>query len=86
MWRPVSEHELQLYVDGRLAPSRLWTVGAYLEAIPREADRIFEYCRQNALLRSLSEAIAADLSPAGEARLRFIVAAHRRARARGQHA
>jgi anti-sigma factor RsiW len=74
MWRPVSEVELQLYVDGRLARTRAVAVEAYLEANPSEALRIGAYCRQNELLQALGRAIDRDLPPEGETRLKAQVA------------
>lgn len=76
MWRPVSEEELLLYVDGRLPRAREGAVETHLDANPRDALRIEAYCRQAALLRELAQAIAAELPCAGEERLRGIVAAH----------
>ncbi len=76
MWRPVTEEELQLYVDGRLPHARDDAIEAHLDANPRDATRIEAYCRQNALLRALADAIAAELPRAGEERLRRIVEQH----------
>jgi anti-sigma factor RsiW len=76
MWRPVSEEELLLYVDGRLPHAREGAVETHLDANPRDALRIEAYCRQATLLRALGHAIAAELPRAGEERLRGIVAAH----------
>ncbi len=76
MWRPVTEEELLLYVDGRLPSARADAVASHLEANPREATRIAAYCRQNELLLALGAAIAIALPPAGEERLKRIVERH----------
>ena len=76
MWLPVTEEELLLYVDGHLPHARADAVESHLEANPRDATRIGAYCRQNLLLRALGRAIATELPPAGEVRLRHIVAQH----------
>ncbi|HUK61282.1 MAG TPA: hypothetical protein VLV50_18775 [Stellaceae bacterium] len=74
-----------LYVDGRLPRAREDAVATHLEANPREARRIGDYCRQNELLAALAEAIADELPRAGEERLLRLVARHA-ARARRRRA
>lgn len=76
MWRPVSEEELQLYVDGQLGHARAVAVEAYLEANPSEALRIEAYCRQNELLQALGRAIERELPAEGEIRLKTEVSRH----------
>jgi len=76
MWRPVTEEELLLYVDGRLPRSRESAVAIHLEANPRDAERIEDYRRQNELLRELAVAIECELPDAGEARLRRLCDLH----------
>jgi anti-sigma factor RsiW len=50
---PISETDLQAYVDDRLDPSRRAEIDAYLAMHPAEAARLAEYRRQNEQLRAL---------------------------------
>jgi anti-sigma factor RsiW len=66
---PVTEAELQAWVDGQLAPARHAAVDAYLARHPAEAKRLQAYREQNAGLRALfqpvlDEALPPALAPA----------------------
>lgn len=74
MWRPVTEEELLLYVDGHLSRPRADSVEAYLAANPSEARRIGDYLRLNSLVHALAREIDDGLPPEGEVRLRALVA------------
>jgi anti-sigma factor RsiW len=50
---PVTEAELQAWVDGRLPPARAGAVDAYLDLHPAEAARLQAYREQNAALRAV---------------------------------
>jgi anti-sigma factor RsiW len=50
---PVTEAELQAWVDGRLPPARAGAVDAYLALHPAEAVRLHAYREQNSALRTL---------------------------------
>ncbi len=76
--RPVSEQELQAYVDGWVDPARLPAVEAYLAEHPDDAERLAAYRRQNEALR------AATAGPAGEDVPERLLAAAR-GRSAGQH-
>jgi anti-sigma factor RsiW len=82
MWRPITEDELHLYVDGRLDRIRAASVEAFLEANPREARRVEDYCHINELMRDLGAEIEASLPPAGAARLRAFLTGRLGRRAR----
>ncbi|MES2262846.1 MAG: anti-sigma factor [Pseudomonadota bacterium] len=50
---PVTEAELQAWVDGRLAPARRGDIDIYLEHHPHEAERLRAYRQQNVALRAV---------------------------------
>jgi anti-sigma factor RsiW len=50
--RPITEEDLQAYVDRRLDPARLVEVETYLERHPAEAERVAGYARQRDALRA----------------------------------
>lgn len=56
--RPISEDDLQAYVDGRLDQMRLGQVEAYLAAHPETAARLAEYRDHGAALRKALAPIA----------------------------
>lgn len=72
--RPVSESELQAYVDGWLDPARRPAVEAYLVERPDEADRLAAYRLQNEALRAALGAPASEDVP-----VRLLAAARRQA-------
>jgi anti-sigma factor RsiW len=76
MWRPVTEDELQLYVDGRLSRPREAAVEAHLDANPDDAARIEAYGLLNHMMQELGNAIDAELPRAGAARLHGVLAEH----------
>jgi anti-sigma factor RsiW len=49
---PVDEHDLQAWIDGRLAPERAEMVEAYLAAHPDERKRWSQYAEQQRALRN----------------------------------
>ncbi|WP_343733287.1 anti-sigma factor [Duganella sp.] len=65
---PVTEAELQAWVDGRLAPARRAAVDAYLQQYPAEAARLQAYCAQNASLRALFNPVLDEPLPPALAR------------------
>lgn len=60
---PVTEAELQAWVDGQLAPARHAAVQAYLAQHPAEAQRLHAYRAQNAGLRALFDPVLAEALP-----------------------
>ena len=60
--RPVSEHELQAYVDERLWPERQLEVEHILRTQPELSRRVAAYRAQRAALRSARERHAAEAS------------------------
>jgi len=77
--RPITEDELQAYVDGALDASRREEVADYLRQHPQAARRIDGYMAQRAALRAALAPIADEPVPS-ELNLRSLLAA-RRARA-----
>lgn len=61
---PVTETELQHYVDGRLPRDRETAVTAWLAARPEEAERIGAYCSEREALRAALAPIAGEPLPA----------------------
>lgn len=69
--QPVTDAELQAYVDDRLAPDRLQAVTAWLTERPEEAQRLKAYRTQRDALRaSLAPILDEPLPPALDLRLR----------------
>lgn len=68
MTAPVTEAELQAWVDGRLAPARRAAVDAYLRQFPAEAERLQAYRAQNASLRALFNPVLDEPLPPALAR------------------
>jgi anti-sigma factor RsiW len=62
---PVTEADLQAYADERLDPARRAEVAQWLSARPDEAERIADYRRIAAELRSLYQPVLAEPVPAG---------------------
>ncbi|MYN11079.1 anti-sigma factor family protein [Pseudoduganella aquatica] len=60
---PVTEAELQAWVDGRLALERRADVDRYLEHHPQELERLRAYRQQNAGLRALYSAVLDEAIP-----------------------
>jgi anti-sigma factor RsiW len=60
---PVTEAELQAYVDGRLEGARLAGVEAYLAARPSEAARIASYRTQGERLREIYAPVLDEVVP-----------------------
>ena len=60
---PITETELQAYVDARLAPERRLAVEAWLAARPDEAERLADYRRLAVALRSAYDPVAAEALP-----------------------
>lgn len=60
---PVTEAELQAWVDGQLAPARRDAVDAYLVQHPAEAERLQAYRAQNAGLRALFQPVLDQALP-----------------------
>ena len=60
---PITEVELQAYVDGRLAAARRTEVDAWLSARPEEAERIAAYRGVGEDLRSLYDQVLAESVP-----------------------
>ena len=77
--RPISEEDLQAYVDERLEPRRLAAVEAYLTAHPAEARRIAGYADERASLRAALAPYAEEPVPP-ELNLAALIEAHRRPR------
>lgn len=64
--RPISDSDLQAYVDGALSTARQAEVAAYLDAHPAEAERIGDYIAQRDAVRAayapiIDEAVPAEL-------------------------
>lgn len=76
---PVTEDELQAYVDERLEPARQAEVRAHLRRHPEVAARIEGYAADRAALRSLLAPVAAEPVPPGLLP-RALLARQRRAR------
>lgn len=74
--RPISEDDLQAYVDEALPPTRRQEVEAYLAAHPEEARRIRGYVGDRAALRAALSAIAEEPIPP-ELGLRAMIEARR---------
>lgn len=62
---PVTEAELQAWVDGRLAPPRRADVEAYLASHPHEAQRLRAYRQQNVGLRARYNPVLDEALPRG---------------------
>jgi len=62
--RPIGEADLQAHIDGRLDPTRLAEVEAYLAGHPAEAARIAGYADQRAKLRAALAGYADEPIPA----------------------
>jgi anti-sigma factor RsiW len=60
---PVTEAELQAWIDGQLAAERHEAVGDYLALHPAEAARLQAYREQNASLRALYHPVLAEPLP-----------------------
>jgi len=61
---PVSEADLQAYVDGRLTPEREREVAEWLVERPKQAERITAYRAQSLALRSALASVADEPLPA----------------------
>ena len=61
--RPISEHELHAFVDGRLWPARQQDVELYLDTQPELARRVAAYRAQRAMLRAAFAAQADEPIP-----------------------
>ena len=66
---PVSEADLQAYVDGRLEPGRRAVVESWLAARPEEAERVAAYRRLSGEVRAAYQAMVDEPLPEGLARL-----------------
>lgn len=75
--RPIGEDDLQAFVDGRLEPSRVETVKAYLTSDPARAERVEREVKQRDLLRARLAFKAQEPIPA-RLRVAHIMAAQRR--------
>jgi anti-sigma factor RsiW len=75
--RPITEEDLQAYVDRRLDPTRLAEVEAYLERQPVEAERIAGYALQREALRAALAPYAEEPVPS-ELNLASLIEARRR--------
>lgn len=62
--KPVTEVELQTYVDGGLSEAAKAEMEAWLRAHPEDAERVRAYAEQNALLRSLYNVVLEEPVPA----------------------
>lgn len=60
---PVTEQELQAYVDDVLPAARRAEIGAYLQARPAEAERIAAYIEQNRALHALFDPVLQQPAP-----------------------
>ncbi|HET7198387.1 MAG TPA: anti-sigma factor [Burkholderiales bacterium] len=69
MNEPVTEADLQAYVDGRLEPSRRTVIEAWLAARPEEAERVAAYRRLGGEVRAAYQAMLDEPLPQGLARL-----------------
>ncbi|CAN7686526.1 anti-sigma factor [Pseudoduganella sp. LjRoot289] len=67
---PVTEAELQAWVDGRLAQERRADIDTYLQLHPQEAERLRAYRQQNVTLRSLYSPVLDEAIPRGMLRPR----------------
>ncbi|HEX7053938.1 MAG TPA: anti-sigma factor [Burkholderiales bacterium] len=65
---PVTEADLQAYVDGRLDPERRAAVDAWLASRPEEAERVAAYRRLGAEVRAAYQTMVAEPLPEGVAR------------------
>jgi anti-sigma factor RsiW len=65
---PVSEADLQAYVDGRLEPGRRAVVESWLAARPEEAERVAAYRRLSGEVRAAYQAMLDEPLPEGLAR------------------
>lgn len=68
MNEPVTEADLQAYVDGRLAPARRAVVDGWLAARPEEAERVAAYRRLSGEVRAAYQAMLSEPVPEGLAR------------------
>ena len=62
--KPVTEVDLHTYVDGGLSETAKAEMEAWLRAHPEDAERVRAYAEQNALLRSLYNAVLEEPVPA----------------------
>lgn len=69
MNEPVSEADLQAYVDGRLEPGRRAVVESWLAVRPEEAERVAAYRRLSGEVRAAYQAMLEEPLPEGLARL-----------------
>lgn len=60
---PVTEAELQAWVDGRLAQPRRADIDAYLDTHPQEAQRLRAYRQQNVTLRARYNPVLEEALP-----------------------
>jgi anti-sigma factor RsiW len=67
---PVTEAELQAWVDGRLAQERRADIDNYLQHHPHEAERLRAYRQQNVALRALYSPVLDEAIPRGMLRPR----------------
>lgn len=67
---PVTEAELQAWVDGRLAQERSADIDNYLQHHPQEAERLRGYRQQNVTLRALYSPVLDEAIPRGMLRPR----------------
>ena len=63
---PLTEADLQAWVDGQLPPSRKAEVEGYLAAQPGEAERLNAYRAQRDALRQRLQSLAQDGQPTGQ--------------------
>ena len=68
MSEPVTEADLQAYVDGRLDAARRALVDGWLAARPEEAERVATYRRLSGEVRAAYQAMLSEPVPAGLAR------------------
>jgi anti-sigma factor RsiW len=66
---PVTEADLQAYVDGRLDPARRAVVDGWLAARPEEAERVAAYRRLGGEVRAAYQAMLSEPLPEGLVRL-----------------
>lgn len=70
MWRrysdesPITGEDLSAFADGRLPRARAARVAAHLREHPEDADRIYDYWRQEAALRSAFDPVLREPPPA----------------------
>ena len=67
MSAPVTEAELQAWVDGRLPPARRAAVDGYLALHPADAARLHAYREQNVALRARYNPVLDEAVPAARA-------------------